>query len=348
MRRLRLQDVRTSRLPGLVGLCQKDIPEIAAFVNSAQARLLYCKEAGTDGWWATFAEVVFNVDHDNPYITLPREMARIIANNWCDRYVPVQNQYFEYLTFGNGRMASNCRGRCPSSEQTYSRNNVVTFVDMSSTPQLIRIRITEATDVAKRVLIQGLDSNSVRIYTQDGVNRADGIFVPLDQPFVTTTIQWNQLTGIQKDVTDGQVQFYQVDPDTGDEVLLLTMEPGETTASYRRYYLHGLPNGCCPAPNADGIAQITAIVKLDLIPVVYDSDYLLVQNLEAIIEECQAVRFSEMDSPTAKGMTDYHHRNAVRFLNGELNHLIGAEQPAVGLKPFGSASLRRQAIGTLK
>lgn len=347
MRRTRLQDLRTSRLPGLVGLCQGDIPQIAAFVNSAQARLLMCREAGNDGWHGTFAEAVFNVDHDNPYITLPREMARIIANNWCDRYVPVQNQYFEYLTFGNGRMASNCRGRCPSSEQTYSRNNVVTFVDMSSTPQFIRIRITEATDATKRVLIQGLDSNNVRIYTQDGVNRADGIFVSLDQPFVTTTIQWNQLTGIQKDPTDGQVQFYQVDPDTGDEVLLLTMEPGETTASYRRYYLHGLPRGCCPAPNSDGIAQVTAIVKLDLIPVVYDTDYTLIQSVEALIEECQSVRYSEMDSPTAKQMSQERHLQAVRLLNGEIQHWYGAEQPAVQLKPFGSANLRRQAIGTL-
>lgn len=347
MRRTRLQEIRTSRLPGLVGLCQADIPEIAAFVNSAQTRLLYCKEAGNDGWWGTFAEVVFNVDHDNPYITLPRDMARIIAHTWCDRNVPLQNIYYSYLTFGNGRMASNCRGRCPSSEQTYSRNNVVTFVDMSPTPQLIRIRITEATDATKRALIQGLDSNDVRIYTQDGVNRADGIFVSFDQPFVTTTIQWNQLLGIQKDVTDGQVQFYQVDPDTGDEVLLLTMEPGETTASYRRYYLHGLPRGCCPAPNSDGIAQITAIVKLDLIPVVYDTDYLLIGNVEAIIEEAQAVRYDGMDGPAAKQMALSHHRNAVRYLSGELNHFIGQEQPAVGLKPFGSANLRRQAIGTL-
>lgn len=345
--RLRLYDCRASRLPPLIGLCQDNIPQIASYVNSAQRRLIYCKEAGNDGWYGTFAEMVFTVDPANPYITTPRSVARIISHTWCNRYVPLQNIYYSYLTFGNGRMTGTCDGQCSDLEQTFSRNNVVTFTDLTNLPVLIRIYITESTDLGKRALIQGLDSNNTRIYTQDGLNRADGIFVDFDQPFVTTTIQWNQILGIQKDVTDGDVQFFQVDPTTGDETLLLTMEPGETTASYRRYYLHNLPSSCCPAASADGTVQVTAIVKLDLIPVAVDTDWCLIQNLEAIIEECQAIRYSEMDSGNAKQMTDYHHRNAVRLLNGELNHFIGSEQAAIGFKPFGSASLRRQRIGIL-
>jgi len=347
--RLRLYDCRISRLPGLLGLCQADIPGVANYVNSAQRRLLMCKEAGNDGWWGTFAEVAFNVDPGAPYITLPREMARIIYQNWCDRWVPIQNQFYEYLTFGNGRLPKRFANSCLDIRQTYTRNNVVTFVDLSDVPQLIRIRISEDTDIGKRALLQGADNNDTRIYTQDGLNRADGIFVAFDSPFFTTTLQFNSLTGIQKDVTDGQVKFYQVDPDTGDEVLLLTMEPGETTASYRRYYLDSMPRTCCPPSNSEDedTVQVTAIVKLDLVPVVYDTDYLLIGNLEAIIEESQAVRYSEIDSTNSKQMTDYHHRNAVRLLNGEINHYLGSTQPAVGFKPFGSASLRKQRVGTL-
>lgn len=345
--RLRLHDCRNSRLPGLVGACESDIPGVARYVNSAQRRLLYCKEAGNDGWWGTFAEMAFNVDPDLPYITTPRSVARIMYQNWCDCYVPLQNQFYEYLTFGNGRLPKRFQtGRC-NIRQTYTRNNVVLMTDLSNPPQLIRIRITESTDVGKRALIQGTDNNGMTVYSQDGVNRVDGVFESLDSPFVTTSVQWNSITGIQKDVTDGQVQYYQVDPNTGDEVLLLTMEPGETTASYRRYYLDSMPNTCCPPPSATGTVQVTAIVKLELIPVVYDTDYCLIQNLEAIIEEAQAVRWSEMDNPNAAAMAKDRHIEAVRLMNGELNHYVGQEQPAVGFKPFGSARLGRQAIGSL-
>ncbi len=345
MQRLRLHDCQNSRLPGLVGLCQADLPNIANYVNSAQRRLLLCREAGNDGWWGTFAEMAFNVNPHNPYITLPREVARIMYQNWCDFYVPIQNQFFEYLTFGNGRLPKRFQtGRC-FIPQTYSRNNVVLFTDLSTPPQYIRARITEQSDEGKRTLIQGTDSNDMRVYSQSGVSRANGVFVTFEMPFVTTDLMWNTISGIQKDVTDGQVNYYQVDPNTGDEVLLLTMEPGETTASYRRYYLNNMPCDCCPPPSNSGQVQVTAIVKLDLIPVVYDTDYCLIQNLEAIINEAQSVRWSEMDNPNAAQLAANSHRDAVRLLNGELNHYLGQEQPAVGLKPFGSADLWRQAIG---
>jgi len=345
--RLRLYDIRNSRIPANLGLCVGDQLEIAAYVNSAQQRLLYCKEAGNDGWWGTYAEVAFTVNRDDPYLTLPRNMARVIAANWCDEYVPVQNQWYEYLQFGNGRMPKTFVTNCFQEKQMLMRNNVVTSTDLSSPPQLIRVYVTESSDVGKRVVIGGLDNNNVRIYSQDGLNRVDGIYLVLDSPFVTSAYQFNQILSIQKDVTDGEVKFYQVDPTTGDEVLLLTMEPGEQTAWYRRYYLSNLPSSCCPPPNDNGDVTLTAIVKLELLPVRYDTDYLLIQNLEAINAECQSIRFSEMDQPQSKQSAAERHQQAVRLLNGEIQHYLGSEQIAVGFKPFGSASLRRQQIGTM-
>lgn len=346
--RLRLYDCRASRLPRAVGLCQDNRPGIAQYVNTAQRRLLYCKEAGNDGWWGTFAEMVFTVDQENPYITLPRSAARIMYANWCDRYVPVQNQFFEYLTFGNGRLPKRFVNSCGGDiEQMYQRNHAITFTDLSNAPQYLRFRITDASDVGRRIFISGTDSNGSTIYTQDALNYPSGIFVDLAQPFTTTSIQFKTITGIQKDVTVGEVSIYQVDPATGDEVLLLTMEPSEQTAYYARYYLGNLPRSCCPPPNDSGEVSVTAIVKLDLIPVIYDTDYCLLQNLEAIIEEASAVRYSEMDSPTGKQMAQEKHMQAVRLLNGELNHFLGMEQPAVGFSPFGSARLNRQRIGQL-
>lgn len=352
MQRLRLYDLRNSRLPALVGLCQDNTPGIANYVNSAQRRLVYAREAIGEGWWGGWAEIAFNVSRNEPYITLPREIARLEYIDPCERPVQIHNQFFEYLRFGNGRMpkTQSCWESC-GILQGYSRNNVVTFTDLTSAPQYITVYMTDSTDAGKRVLIQGLDSNNETIYSQDITVEVQGQFLTLGPQAQQTSATLNQITGIQKDVTNGVVRIYQHDPTTGDEILLLTMQPGEQTALYRRYYMNSLPRGCCCQPGSDDdtTVQVKAIAKLELLPVVVDTDYTLIQNLEAIIEECQSVRYSEMDNPGAKQMAAERHTQAIRLLNGELNHYIGKNDVAVGFFPFGSARLNRsyRKIGRL-
>ncbi len=353
--RLRLYDCRTSRLPSVIGSCQSDIQTVANAVNTAQRRLLYAKEAGDEGWWGTWAEVAFAVDPAIPIITLPREIARLEYINVCNCPVQLNNQFYEYLRFGNGRMPKQL-AQCPGFLNVYSRNNAATFRDISSPPQLLKLVPTDSNDVGKRVLVAGLDNNSRPIYTQDGVNRVVGIFTALEAPFVTVASQFNSITNIQKDVTLGQVQLFQVNPTTGEEILLLTMEPSETTGWYRRYFINPMPRNCCSSQSPSGCTppsttttiQVTAMAKMELIPVTVDTDYCLIQNLEAIIEECQSARYSEVDNSASKGMAQEAHIQAIRLLNGELAHYLGIDHPAVRVSPFGTARLARtNKIGTL-
>ncbi len=343
--RLRLFDLRLSRLPGVVGLCADDVTRIANIVNSAQQRLIFAKECGDEGWWGTWAEVAFSVDKDHPYLTTPRGIARLVGVTVCNNPVPIQNQFYEYLQFGNGRMP---KTRCapPWPMQLYSRNNVPTFVDLYNAPQYVRVYMTDPADDKKQVLLQGLDANGVPIYSIGVYGRIEGVFLPLTSPYVTSAMTLNQITGLQKDVTMGQVKIYQVDPTSGEEVLLLTMEPSETTAWYRRYFFNPLPNNCC-GNTTTGPITVTALAKLDLIPVQTDTDYCLIQNVEAIIEECASVRYSEMDTPSAKQMAQERHQQAIRLLNGELAHRLGIDEPAVEFAPFGTARLECQRIGSL-
>lgn len=349
MPRLRLYDCRNSRLPALVGICTADTPGIAAMVNAAQRRLVLGREAGDEGWWGSWAEVAFNtVSCTYPYITCPREIARIERINVCNRPIPIQNQFFEYLDFGNGRLPKQCPRDNFGILQGFTRNNAVTFRDLSPAPQIIRIFATDPADInaSRRVLLQGLDSANNVIYSQDGFNQTVGIFVNVESPFADSPMPFNAITGIQKDVTSGPIQIFQVDPVTGDQVLLSIMEPGEQVASYRRYYLNNLPLNCCHIPQT-GVQnlQVTAIAKLELIPVVVDTDYLLLSNLEAITEECQSIRYSEIDSESAKKMAVERHTQAVRLLQGEVCHYQGKTNAAVSFKPFGSAGLDRIKIG---
>lgn len=340
-RRLNLYQLRKSRFPRVLGLCQDNIPEIAAYANSIQETLLFDKDAGDESWNGTFAEVFFNVSQTQPYITLPREIARIQTADVCDHPVPINNAFFEYLQFGNGRMAKG-RCHCPGTLAGYERNNAVLFTELTNTPQMIRAYINNAQDVGKRAIISGLDSNNKEIYSQDNLVIVQGEFAAFDSPFVTWTLPFNRITGISKDATAGVIEFYQVDPTSGEEVLILTMQPSETIASYRRYYFGNLPCSCCPVPGAvEGTVQISAIAKLQPVPVTTDTDYLLLTSKEAFISEAQAIRLGEADTISAQKMADRHHQRAIGFLISELGHYHGILTPAVGVNYFGDERCNR-------
>lgn len=365
MQRLRFYDCRVSRLTRSIGLCVGDTPRLAQYVNSAQRRLLMAKEAGDEGWWGTYAEMAFQVSLPataaaptlpGPYLTLPRDVARLESVNICDTPIPLNNQFFEYLQFGNGRLPKQFN-RCQGAriQQAFTRNNVPTFVDFIP-GNVLQVYLTDPADADKRVFISGTDTNNNTIYSLDGLNQNTGQFLSLASPFSTFPTPLNTITGIQKDVTVGTVRFYSVDTTTGTSTLILTMQPGETTAWYRRYYFDNLPATCCSGTGTTGcgsntaptVIPVTAIAKLDLIPVVADTDYCLIQNLEAIIEECESIRYSEVDNPQANiTMSKAKHLAAIGLLNGELAHFLGVDEPAVEWAPFGSARLERQKIGTM-
>lgn len=354
MPRLRLYDLRYSRLPKVIGACAADLVTVAEAVNAAQQRLLYCKEAGPEGWFGTWAEMAFTINRDQPYLTCPRSVARLEQVMVCEQPVPIQNQFYEYLQFGNGRMPKTFATRYAANclPQVYSRNNVPTFVDLSTKPQYLAVYPTDPADAERRVFFQGTDTTGQPVYSYAVAGRVGGVYVLCAGPFTIATaesgsaIPWTALTGVQKDITQGPVRIVQIDPDTGAQVTLLTMEAGEEVASYRRYYFNQLPASCCGGSTSTDLT-LTAIAKLELIPVAQDTDYTLLQNAEAIIEEAAAIRYRQADTTTAKSMASDAHKNAVRFLNGELAHYLGQDEPAIIFAPFGNAPLSKRRVGSL-
>lgn len=352
MPRLRFIDYRHSRAPKVLGFCNDDRPNLANYANSAQRRLIFAREAGDEGWWGSWAEMAFTgVSRTNPFITTPRSVARLEKLSVCTRPVPIQNQFYEYLDFGNGRLPKRCQGHdwCNCHTQCLTRNNVVTFADQTVKPCLIRVYPTDTADTSgnRRILVQGLNQADTVIKSQDIQQLVDGEFLVIAAPFVQSTNLFNSLTGFQKDNTVGDLQIFQVDPVTGDERLLLIMESSETVAGYRRYYLNDLPRNCCCVGNEIQNLTITAIAKLEMIPVLVDTDYLLLQNLEAVIEESISLRMSEMDNSEAQQLAAVHHINAIRLLNSEITHYLGKQSPAINFSPFGSAKLEHQRIGVM-
>jgi hypothetical protein len=236
------------------------------------------------------------------------------------------------------------RGRGYGLTEVYSRNSTPLFFDVGPGPKYIRVYSSNPIDAARgrKVLIQGMDTTGQTLLTPEGVFQAQGACLTIAQPFSQLSTQVHWINGIQKNVTSGTVTFTQVDPVTGQEDFLLSMEPSEEVAGYRRYYFHNLPRNCFGLLTGSGDHVIVnAMAKLELIPVRADSDYCLIQNQEALLEECEAIRYSRMDSAAAKQMSRDRHQMAISLLNGELTHMYGKNHPAVNFKPFGSATLER-------
>ncbi len=313
-----------------------------SLVNEAQERLINDPLSPDEGWWGSWARMAFTVSRASPTIVTPQGIARIILLDVCKQPVVIHNEWFEFLQFGAGFQPPGCvTGATCGPLQAFERETVVTFAPLLTTPQIIRAYASDPLDAGRTVLVQGADQNNQTVRFLDALANVTGLGerIVLTDPFVDTANQFSTITGIQKQRTWGEVQIFQTDPTTGVETALLTMQPWETTALYRKYYLSGLPNTCCGSVPC-GTLQVLAMVKLDFIPAQCDSDYLSIMSVPALIEECMAVRAGRMDVPGAQQLSDKHHMNALRLLNGQLDHYLGRERPALQRHLFGSDRLR--------
>lgn len=343
MNRPTLSNFRAQWPSEAMGICQAD-PAVTTYCNEAQQRLMMDPLCPDEGWWGGWVtlNLTATVNNGTAYVVTPREIARLVVLGVCKQPVRIRNGFFEYLQFGAGLKPSTCCGAsCGDTFQAYERDTAPTFTDLLSTAQTIRVYPVDPRDAGFRVLIQGKDSNSQVVLTTDpgtGLG-APGEYLPLAFPFVDSVNTFTTISGIQKDETYGPLQFYQVDPDTEVETALVTMEGNEQAANYRRYMINGIPNTnlCCTSA---GTVQLTAQGRLDFIPVANETDYLLVQNVPALIEEAMSLRYSRMDSQNAAQQSVLHHVRAISLLNGQLDSYEGKVSTAIAVPIFGSDRMR--------
>jgi hypothetical protein len=349
--RVNLQSYAQS-VGSVLGVCVNNIPALAGLVNVATERLISDPMAPEEGWWGGWAKYSFNVIPGSPYIVMPRGVARIIVLDVCTKPVKLQNGFYEFLDYGEGLQPKPCKENiCGGFMQTYDRESTPILGNLLPTPQIVRVVPTDPRDVDKTVLIQGTDQNGKVVTTTDPVTNQTilGEIVTLALPFSDTITQFLDapnspgITGIQKDVTAGPVTFFQADPNSGESSPLSSMEPSETSAAYRKYFIGNLPCGCCTTPT--GQTQVVAMCKLEYVPISSDPDYLGIPCVPALIAEVEALRYENMDSVKAQQMGMTKHAKALQLLAGQLQHYLGNERPAITVPLFGTRKqLRYQPI----
>lgn len=344
--RITVQQFANSRAAQSLGLCATNLLGVCSYLNEATERLLNAfSETGPYGCWD---KVVFNVDRASPYITLPARYARAVNMDVCRMPVRVQNEWVEVLLDGIG-LQSICDGQNGCGVRAaYDRANVPTAFDLPASNQLLRIYPTSASDIGKQIIFSdALDQNGNGIYSAAGLSSIGGFPLVLQSPFTTTSFIVTSFAGIEKPVTAGDVVLKSVDATTGVETFLSRFTPQETNPSYRRYYLHALPAGCCPCPTNPCQAQITAMLKLEYVPTCRATDVLLIGSIPALKEECLAIKYSEQDTAASQQFAILKHRNAVRLLNEQLAHYMGTEMPAINVMPTPVIGLREMRVGSM-
>lgn len=360
--RATLADIKTSRIPELVGICRDDTARLAAIVNDAQQRLIF---AGREtGWWQGWVRVRFAITTAHPYITLPREFARVI-NMAIGRFpIYIHNDFYEVLPGGPGvKPDPNALDWC-GQVQGYERGVWPTTIDLTQTNQKLRLYYTDTRDAGTKILFVGLDEFNNQIYSQDGLNAVNGFYLTLAAPFIDSTFIVKQIQGVVKPMTFGDVLLYQVDATTGAQVLLSRYKASETNPAYRRYFFHPTvcqsvigslppdpsytttmgPNRCC-LPGQSPCFNVNAICKQEYIPAVRDTDFLIIGNIPALEEMIQALRFYSQDVTASHQMAQAHEKRALRLLAQELDHYEGIENPAVVVDLGIGRGLRRFGFG---
>ena len=346
MNRPTLSTLRRSRFPAVLGINSEDISTVAAVANEVVERLIMDPLAPDEGWFGGSAQMLFvpQVTNFGATIIAPREVARIIVQDICNKPRMLRNRFYEYLQFGKGLQPPPCQV-CPSGlPQAYERDLSPTLNPFpTSVPQAIRLYPGSPVDVGTQVIVQGTDQNGMTVYSTDPTTGEAilGEIVYLQSPFAEATHTYQSITGLIKQPTLGQLQVFTVD-DTGTQTELSTMEPSETVAGYRVYYVGNLPSNCCNTPT--GQVTVTAQCKLDFVPCQSDSDYLYIWSLPAMIEEAQALRYNRMDSARAAQLEAKHHAKAISLLCGQMDHYYGKVQTAVSLRIFGGNRLRCQPV----
>jgi hypothetical protein len=349
-----LAQAKNSTIAQAVGLATCD-ERFVQLLNEAQARL-----ADMGKWWGTYKKLRICVTAG--CITWPREVKTIEAMNLCGYNIPIQNQWYEFQTDERAPRTGCGREGCEA-EELLDRGMVTQFRDSVGSCKF-RVYPSLTADAGKRILLQGIDpATNEEIRTLDTVSGEYvwGEYVTLPNPaitpFVETTNLFKQpgLNGAQKPLTQGRVTIVAYNPTTTISTQVAVWGPSEENPEYRRTYLIGMPevcggtsgcnaqaendcidhgDGCVPPDEECTNTVVEAIVRLEFIPAIVDSDWLFIGNLQAIKHMMKAIQKEDRNQYTE---AEREIQLSLRSLRNELEAYSPNERSVINVQPFGSA-----------
>lgn len=275
----------------------------------------------------------------NDVVPCPASVSAILKVNFCRTPGFVFGQWYEFMDAGPGTLLT--ENVNTSGMDLVDQGTFPTFFPIGDTAMTIAAFSSEVADMTETVRVRGFNANYEEVApTTPGellrINYwGNGTEGTINNPvnLRESSNQFVEVSSIVKPVTVGHVSLYAVNFDnvTATPIIYFLGKygPNETQPGYRRYKIS--------STTSREELCVNALVKIQYVPVIYDSDPLLIQDLPALKLMCKAIH--EMNHGS---MDDYRNlRNeAVELLDEQLKdgqapqlHLDVDEEMSFGSLP---------------
>jgi hypothetical protein len=226
-------------------------------------------------------------------ICLPREAERIMPQFKVDEYpCQVKSMFYEFLP--GGTWTSDDIGLGTGLVDWGDHHATMFEIDEDYAPTILMAFSTAQSDDGKTLFLKGYGAGGKEVLTAGVPGETlvikrwlGGVEGNIDgNTMVPSTSRYTQVEQVVKPVTEGYVTLMGYDQTTHYMWNIAIYHPRETNPQFHWYKV--------PAPRNDDGTSIVALVKLRHVPLVADTDVLLVQNLEAL-------KFKVMSNEHMKG-----------------------------------------------
>lgn len=284
-------------------------------------------------------------------ITWPREVGSVLAVNSCEHPIPVSNMWGSFVPWDQSHIqcaTRHIREGFAGNVGVQNDGFASVFNQITCGQEVyLQFYITRPEDIGRHITVFGIDDNGqvARSQRQDGTWQ-DGWVLTFALPYVQTPGKMRRVDRVIKDSTAGPINGYQWDGtslrDATNPLLfdLAHYAASETVPQYVHSRIRGSGNSCA----CSGNKQISALVKLAYVPIKHDDDLVLIDNMDALRDMIFSIREKEAGNLNQSQALEL---SAIRELNRQMRDRFPIEQFQVSFRPYGTARLEKQRIGSL-
>lgn len=311
------------------GVCA-DTEQFIAQVNDVTERLMK-----RGNWFDTEQHGKFCFRGD--CIVFPRFVGTILGARFCSPdQTDIKNGWYSiYGRFRGHRWSGDVVMRDDGLSPTHN--------DVSgNTGKYIRYHVVKNTDYGKTITLFGKQYGGQPLQTKTNGVWGMGITLTAQKPTAQSSQLVTEIESIVRQPTEGMAYLFEYDPATGLMRSLAVFEPGETHPRRRKMHVEGCQSAPCSTDqNGQQRRVVEAMYKLEFVPVVNPSDFLLISDFAALKLGIQAYKAEEANDDQ---LAATKWAAAISELNFDTRNKLPDDQFVVHVNYMGAGVVVRNPI----
>lgn len=297
-----LGDLRASLgIQSISGVCH-DSAQFAEQVNTVTRRLM-----ARGDWHKT--TTLLRVCFQGCKIVWPRQVGTVQGAKFCcGGNMQIRNSWWAVVGHGGGW--------CSDVVMRDDNDSPVQTQVTGNTGKILRLHISNARDIGKTLKIFGTKYGNQAIQQKlaDG-NWEMGLTMTAAQTDVDTTMLVTRIDEVVKEVSQGPMWLYEVEPD-GSMLMLSAYQAGEANPSYRTSVIQNASRipGYKDAHDRC-VRQLDVLAKLEFVPARSDNDFVMLDNPDALELGIAGLRAERANDDV---LANIKYARAIQELNMEL------------------------------